>query len=859
MRLLIFLVARSWRHHGLRTVLTVLGIALGVAIVTAIHVMDHNTIRSQMIAAEGIGGEGVDFELVPRSPGIDASSTREELLAIDGVAAAAILQESPVELVVAERPVGVVTMVGIGPLPAPAFDYYTVAEGRDLRGLDGEGAVLIGAELAHTLGVRPGDTLTLRPAVGEPRRRCIDGRLVADDGDTVPAVEPLDVEVAGTLAPHHLGRRQDGRVVIVPWAIARRLAPRGLPTFHVAARYGADRDQLRSALEKHEFVVHDDSAALLGESADERAFRNGVKVLGGLALVLGMFVVFQTLSQSLVERMRQIGLLRSLGASGATVASVFLVDAFALAIAGVAVGLLLGLLLAFVLQQLHFSSLGMLKHWEFHELPARPLLWTAALGILFTLSGAAFPLWRARKLSALRVLHARGLGADTHDVLRGVNRFLFALLAIVLPIGYLAMTTILSANQRETQLVLLQIGGLILVFGAVLLLAPGLVRVLGRAVVFPLQPFLRLPTFLVRKTLQRQTGRVAASVCGLAIVLVAGIALESLTSALHADARAFGRRAMPNTLFMRGDPTDARTAQALVDVTGVRSVEAMVGPVRAPFNVSGLDLATLTRSGEPLADDPVAARRYTNERTLVVSERLARLQRLHIGDVVPLITDGGAVDYSVIAIDDRAGYFPDDRVFALADPRWLAKDFCRDHVERVILRLDPGADTETVRAAVRRRRPDFAWSKSGDGIVAYLLRDTTRDFRLFQILLVLILVLGGVGLVNSMTISALGRVREIGVLRALGTSRRQLRQALLVEGLLTGGLAALVAVVLGVPLGRLIVHGMNQVAGVSAPYVVPWHAIIAAPIAALVVGVFAALVPGSRIARIEPARAVRFE
>ena len=127
------------------------------------------------------------------------------------------------------------------------------------------------------------------------------------------------------------------------------------------------------------------------------------------------------------------------------------------------------------------------------------------------------------------------------------------------------------------------------------------------------------------------------------------------------------------------------------------------------------------------------------------------------------------------------------------------------------------------------------------------------------ILLILILGLAAVGLVNAMTIAALGRVREIGVLRALGTSRRQLRQALLVEGLLTGGLAALVAVLLGVPLGILIVHGMNSVAGVAAPYVPPWHAIIAAPLAALAVGALSAWVPGSRMARIEPARAVRFE
>src|SRR5690606_32351096 len=144
--------------------------------------------------------------------------------------------------------------------------------------------------------------------------------------------------------------------------------------------------------------------------------------------------------------------------------------------------------------------------------------WTAVLGIVFTLAGALFPLWRARGLPVLRVLHTRGLAGGTHDVLRGVNVFLFALLVVVLPLGYLAMTTILTESERETRGVLLQLGALLGIFGAVLLMAPGIVRVAGRLLLWPLRRLLPLPVHLVRKNLDRQTGRFAASVCGLGIV-----------------------------------------------------------------------------------------------------------------------------------------------------------------------------------------------------------------------------------------------------------------------------------------------------------------------------------------------------
>jgi ABC-type antimicrobial peptide transport system permease subunit len=110
-----------------------------------------------------------------------------------------------------------------------------------------------------------------------------------------------------------------------------------------------------------------------------------------------------------------------------------------------------------------------------------------------------------------------------------------------------------------------------------------------------------------------------------------------------------------------------------------------------------------------------------------------------------------------------------------------------------------------------------------------------------------------------MTIAALGRVREIGVLRALGMDRRALRVTFLVEGGLVALLAAVLSLALAVPLGWVIVSGLNRVAGLEAPFVMPWAPALAVPVLATATGLLAAWLPGVRALAESPATAVRYE
>jgi putative ABC transport system permease protein len=864
-----FIVSRNWASSRLRVLLTLVGIGLGVAIVVAIYVMDHNTIQSRLLQQDVQRGR-VDLEVTPTAPGRGSDEVVADLRARAGVQDVAVWREARG---VAVGPNGMavdLAVFGLAPLPPDSFAHYTPARGRDLVAADADAAtpgVLLGSEAARLLGVDVGAKVRLAEPPALQRLECRDGKLV-------PIAQPegrepfaTDAVVVGVLQHERLGKRNHGAMAVVGLELANRLRSLGGNLYHVRRRDGADLDRLRQEL-AGTFAVQDARAAMIGEGADERAFRNGLKVLGGLALLLGMYVVFQTLSHSLVARVKQLGLLRCLGAGTGAISRIFLVDALLLGAVGSAFGVGLGLLLALLLQHNHVSSLGVNKAWPTFDVPWFPVLWTAALGVLFTLAGAMFPLVRARQVPALGILQARGLAPskdDGVDLLRGVHLWMFGLLVLALPLAYLAMTPLAAEEGRETRVVLAQLAGLLGLFGCVLLLAPGITTALGRALVWPCRAVAPMAAWLVGKVLARSGGRVAAAVCGLAAVLLALLGLKCLTASLERDVDLFSEAAIDGRLFVRCQPATPAAAAALATIPGVRKVEAFEGEERSGgFLLRGLDVTAMAGTAGPLEGDQDLVRRYadTRVRGLVVSSRLAKIKDWKPHALVALRDKNGVpVSYEVLAIRDGCGFDGDERAFAVASPHWLRQDFCipDTSVERVTLRLADGTDLQAVEAAVKSLLPGVIGSKTGAYLRGYFTRDVSRDFGLFDLLLLLMLVLAGVGLLNGMTIATLGRVRELGVLRALGMRRRSLGGSFLLEGVVVAVLASLLALALAVPLGHVLVLGMNRVARLDAPVTMPWLWFALAPLAALATAVLAAVVPALRALRQSPAESVRYE
>ncbi|MBL8753807.1 MAG: ABC transporter permease [Planctomycetes bacterium] len=868
MSLTSFLVFRNWASSSLRVLLTLVGIGLGTAIVVAIYVMDHNTIQSRLLAQDPQRGL-VDLEVLPKDANAQPTAVVAALRAVPGVQDVATWREAVGVAQAGKEPLQL-SVFGLAPVPAGAFAHYVVHSGRDLQVQDldpGNRGILLGGEAARLLGVTAGQKLALGEPPALQRVECRDGRLVPVD--SAPGAEPFrtEVTVVGVLEPTRLGKRGGGLMAVCDLDLCSRLRPLGGNLFHLLRAPGTDLDRLRGDL-LGDYTVQDARGAMIGEGADERAFRNGLKVLGGLALLLGMYVVFQTLSHSLVARVKQLGLLRCLGTGTGAITRIFLFDALLLGVLGSAFGIGLGLLLARWLQSNQISSLGIGKEWSTFEVPLFPVLWTGGLGVLFTLAGAMFPLVRARQVPALDILQARGLAPakdDGVDLLRGVHLWMFGLLAVALPLAYLSMTPLAVEEGSETRMVLAQLVGMLGLFGSVLLLAPGLTSWLGRGLLLPLRPLFPMAGWLVGKVLARSPGRVAAAVCGLSAVLLALLGLKGITAALRADVHQFSKAAIDDRLFLRCRPTTADVAARMAVVPGVARIEAFEGEERGGgFLLRGLAVEAAAAVGGPLESDPRFPARYadTRARTLVASRRLAKAKQWEPGTLVALRDKNGVpVSYEVLAIDDRAGFDSDERAFAICAPHWLRQDFCVPStcVEWITLRLGPGADGDAIIAAAKNTLPDVARAKTGQSIRDYLTRDVDKDFRLFDLLLGLMMVLAGVGLLNGMTIALLGRQKELGVLRALGITRSALGGSFLLEGAVVAALASLLSIGLAIPLGSVLVFGMNQVARLDAPLVLPWTWFLVAPAAAFATAIVASLVPALRALRQSPSESVRCE
>ncbi|HZL99066.1 MAG TPA: FtsX-like permease family protein, partial [Planctomycetota bacterium] len=402
MRLVLLL---AWRHMVFRpaaTLLSVLGIALGVATVISVLTVDHNTLLSQQIRRNP-GDPDSDLLIQPLLSAPEAYEgqaralrNRPYLRAVTGFATASWNLEADGGR---DGPGGI-ELMAVEAGAAGELGAYAVAEGRDLdfaaaaSGAPGVREILLSPGLAQARGLAVGDTVRLsRPA---PRRspvtRCIDGKLVTlPPPPRAPGGGEAQVafEVVGLLAPTHLG--YDDHRALIAFDQGRALLGADLsPRFWADFDTSAIEFQALEADLRADFVVHAPKRALAGLAPEEAAFRSGVRLCGFLALFLGLYIIFNTMSMSLVERVRQIGLLRALGVTRARLLAIFLVEGLALSLAGAALSLPLAERIVAGMQALGVTTLGFGKPLEIAEVPWGPVLAVLAAGVCFSLLGVVY-------------------------------------------------------------------------------------------------------------------------------------------------------------------------------------------------------------------------------------------------------------------------------------------------------------------------------------------------------------------------------------------------------------------------------------------------------------------------------------
>ncbi|KAA0022773.1 ABC transporter permease [Antrihabitans cavernicola] len=826
---------RNLAAHKVRLALTLLSVVLGTAFVAGSFVFTDTLQRTFDGIFEGTA-QGVDVRVSPQdaqSSGVPLDDVAK-VAAIDGVRAVAPSVGGQVVLL---TPDGTAVQTGGAPSIGESYlppDKAVAKPDEFVAGTPPTKAGEIalnsgGAEKAHL-------------AVGDKTKVLVPARGLSDV--TVTGIYDVASDTGGFIG------------VLFDDAQARQLFTDGQHAAYIdVAGNGVSQNVLRDRI-KAAFpdlkVQNGDEVRAESKADIEKAlsFINYfLLAFGAIALLVGTFIIYNTFSMIVAQRLRELALLRAVGASRQQVGRSVVLEALIVGLVGSALGLATGVALAYGLRSLlNVFDLG-LPSGSLQVAP-RTIVVGLLVGVVVTVISAYAPARRAAKIPPVEAM--REEFASTGDSLR-MRTIVGVVFGIVGVIAVVVGAQSTGGGAAST----VGVGALALIF-AVLLAAPALSRpIVGGLGAVIARPFGSVGK-LARSNAVRNPRRTAAT----AFALTLGLMLVSAIGIFGSSAKA-----SVDTLVDQGVKAD-------YVLTGPQAIGVPIGAGAAARSVAGVQDSValhpvLVKIGDDdatgaavdgalnqaFAYDITSGSDQVTGNNMLVSETQSSEKNWKLGDTVTMTTyDGKQVPTTVSGIykDNQilGKWVVSEQVYQQVTPAALMTDFV------VLVKAKPGADIAAMRGDLEKATKQFV-------IVQVQDREQFKGTQGKQIdtllgvlygLLALAIVIAILGIINTLALSVVERRREIGMLRAVGMQRAQVRRTIYLESVLIAVFGAIVGVLLGLTLGSGFIRtlrdqGLGQIS-------VPWTQVIAMLIGSAVVGVLAALWPAVRAARTRPLEAI---
>jgi putative ABC transport system permease protein len=846
---------RGLLSRKLRTALTALAIVLGVAMISGTYVLTDsidaafdkiftdiregsNAVITGKSAFDLSEGSGVD------EPTID-ESLLERVQELPGVAEAEGSVDSDQTQLIDDE--GDAIVYGGAPNlgfsiadPTSPFNPLTLVEGE----WPGPSEVVVDKETAAKEDIEVGDTIGVQ-AEGRVERLPISGIMQFSSGLTIggATLAGFDLPTAQRLM------RKEGR----------------LDEIAVAARADVSDEELQRQIREilpPGTQVRTGVAQAAEDAAETNEFitflQGFLLAFGGIALFVGSFVIANSLAITIAQRTRELATLRTLGASRRQVLTSIVVESLVVGIVASVIGLFLGLLLARGLFSL-FDAVGFTLPNTGLLFETRTIVVALAAGILVTLLASLRPAIRATRVPPIAaVREGATIPPGRFARFRGAGALLMT------AAGFGALAYGLFAGGLDTTAILIWMGlGALLVFLGTALFSSRLVAPLANVLGSPAARIGgaagKLARDNARRNPQRTASTAAALMIGLALVtLVAVLAAGIIRSFEDAVNKIFvGDYAITAQNNFSAIPIDAAdaaaTAPGVTAVGNVRTGEALV--------LGGVEFVTAVdpQAGEVInlewSEGSQNVFSELREDGAFVDDEYAEDNNLRLGSPVELTFPNGTKKRFLIEgiFDPGSGGSPFGAV-TISAAEW-DKQVPQPRNLYSFLKMQGGATDEN-QAALDRALRDFpnAKAQTRDEFIDNQISGLSSILNILYVLLALSIVVSLFGIVNTLVLTVFERTREIGMLRAIGMTRRQIRRMIRHESVITALIGAAIGIVLGIVLAALLIYRVDFIV-----FAFPTGQIILFVILTIVVGILAAIFPARRAAKLDPLEAISYE